>query len=332
MKPVRESNPIPELNPIPMLNRRALELFESCGRSGDRYRVVRHTVAAATVLDFGTGTPGSLAAGRCLARLCLGDAAEVDLLPADRARFVSPDAVVVRTDDPVRACLGGQYAGWPVKHDDYFAMGSGPMRMARGREPMLDELSLRESAADVVGVLESETLPTDGVIETVAGDCGVAPDRVHLAVAPSTSIAGSFQVVARSIETALHKLHAVGFPVAAVLSATGFAPLPPPAKPGDTIGGIGRTNDAVLYGGQVTLWVDAEDDAIADVAERVPSRDSADHGRPFAEVFRDYDYDFYRVDPLLFSPAVVTIHNLRSGRSWTAGEIETDVLRRSFLT
>ncbi len=315
-----------------MLNHQALELFESCGRAGDRSRIVRHTVAAATVLDFGAFTPGSLLAGRLLARLCLGDGAEVDLHPADRVRSVSGNAVVVRTDDPLRACLGAQYAGWPVKHDDYFAMGSGPMRMARGREPMLEELSLAESAGDVVGVLESEALPTDGVIEAVAGDCGVPPDRVHLAVAPSTSIAGSFQVVARSIETALHKLHAVGFPVAAVVSATGTAPLPPPTKPGDTIGGIGRTNDAVLYGGEVTLWVDAEDDAIADVAERVPSGHSADHGRPFAEVFAEYGYDFYRVDPLLFSPAVVTMHNLRSGRSWTAGEIETDVLRRSFLS
>ena len=315
-----------------MLNHQALELFESCGLAGDRYRIVRHPVAAATVLDFGALTPGSLSAGRFLARLCLGDAAEVDLYPADRARSVSGNAVVVRTDDPLRACLGAQYAGWPVKQDDYFAMGSGPMRMARGREPMLEELSLTESATDVVGVLESETLPTEAVIEAVAGDCGVTPDRVHLAVAPSTSIAGSFQVVARSIETALHKLHAVGFPVTTVVSATGVAPLPPPAKPGDTIGGIGRTNDAVLYGGEVTLWVDAEDDAIADVAQRVPSGHSADHGRPFAEVFREYDYDFYRVDPLLFSPAVVTMHNLRSGRSWTAGEIETEVLRRSFLT
>lgn len=314
-----------------MLNQQAYELFQSAARAPSRSRLERHSVGGGEVLDFGVATVGSLEAGRWLARLCLGGAGEVDVIPSDPSATVSPVAVCVRTDDPLWACLGSQYAGWPVQCENYFAMGSGPMRLLRGREPMLDECSLRESGQRVVGVLESDKLPDASVIEHVAHECGLSPAGVHLAVAPSTSLAGSLQVVARSIETAMHKLHAMGFPVAAVVSGLGVAPLPPPARPGDTIGGIGRTNDAILYGAQVTLWVDADDDAIAAVAARVPSSDSADHGRPFAELFKDYDYDFYRVDPLLFSPAVVTLHNLRSGRSWTAGRIETDLLRRSFL-
>ncbi len=314
-----------------MLNQQAYELFLSAALSGPRARLIGHTVGGAEVLDFGVETSGSLEAGRWLARLCLGDAAEVEVLPANPDQVVSPTAVCVRTDHPLWACLGAQYAGWPVQGEGYFAMGSGPMRLLRGREPMLEELSLREPGPRAVGVLESDKLPDASVIEQVAVECRVSPGEVSLAVAPSTSLAGTLQVVARSVETALHKLHAIGFPVISVVSALGVAPLPPPAQPGDTIGGIGRTNDAVLYGAQVTLWVDAEDDAIAAVAERVPSGGSADHGRPFAEVFKDYGYDFYQVDPLLFSPAVVNFHNLRSGRSWTAGQIEASVLRRSFF-
>ena len=129
----------------------------------------------------------------------------------------------------------------------------------------------------------------------------------------------------------MHKLHELEFDVRTVVSGTGCAPLPPPAKPGDMVCGIGRTNDAILYGATVTLWVDHDDDAIASVADQVPSSASRDHGRPFAEVFKEYEYDFYKVDPMLFSPAVVTIHNLRSGKSWTNGQIATEILEKSFL-
>lgn len=274
---------------------------------------------------------GSLAAGGVLARLCLGDCADVLLCAADANTLASNNAVYVRVDQPLHACLGAQYAGWPVQTDDFFAMGSGPMRMVRGREVMLKELHLAESAERVVGVLESDRLPSDSAIALIADQCGVSPSAVNLAIAPSTSIAGSLQVVARSVETAMHKLHELKFDVRTIVSATGHAPLPPPARPGDTVAGIGRTNDAILYGATVTLWVDHEDDAIEDVAANVPSRSSSDHGQPFAKIFKKYNFDFYKVDPLLFSPAAVTIHNLRSGRTWSHGQIETDILRQSFV-
>jgi methenyltetrahydromethanopterin cyclohydrolase len=195
---------------------------------------------------------------------------------------------------------------------------------------MLEALQLQEVTAPVVGVLEADRLPAGAVVERVAQDCQTPPDQITLCVAPSTSLAGTVQVVARSVETAMHKLHALGFDVTAVRSGWGAAPLPPVAKPGDTIGGIGRTNDAILYGGRVTLWVDAEQDQIDAIGPQVPSGASSDHGRPFAETFRDYDYDFYKVDPHLFSPAVVTLVNLRSGIARRFGEAAREVLARSF--
>lgn len=197
---------------------------------------------------------------------------------------------------------------------------------------MLESLELLASEDRVAGVLESEKLPDAAVIDLVADQCKVAADAICLAIAPSTSIAGSIQVVARSIETALHKLHELNFDVRQIISATGVAPLPPPARRGDTIAGIGRTNDAILYGGDVTLWTECDDEEIERVLAKVPSGASADHGQPFAEVFKRYDYDFYKVDPSLFSPARVTFHNLPSGRSWSAGEFAPDVLQRSFIS
>ena len=283
------------------------------------------------MLDAGVATRGSLEAGLILARLCLANRADVSVCAADANKLVSENAVFVRTDHPLQACLGAQYAGWPVQTDDFFAMGSGPMRMVRGREEMLKQLGLGETAQRVVGVLESDKLPTDSTIQLIAEQCNVPSEAINLAIAPSTSIAGGVQVVARSVETAMHKLYELGFDVRTVISGTGHAPLPPPAKPGDTVGGIGRTNDAMLYGATVTLWVDHEDDAIDRIAAQVPSGGSSDHGKPFADIFKQYEDDFYKVDPLLFSPAVVTIHNLRSGRTWRHGQIVTDVLRQSFI-
>lgn len=313
-----------------MLNHDAYQLCLRAAARNETLRIETTQVDGACLIDAGVNVPGSSEAGLVMARVCLGDAAEVAIVNENADRFCSDVSVMVRTDRPVEACLGGQYAGWPVSVDKFFAMGSGPMRMARGREAVLEKLALAESPDKIAGVLESSTLPGPDVIQAIAADCGVTPNQLAIMIAPAGSLAGTIQVVARSVETALHKLHELQFDVRSIFSAVGIAPLAPPAKPSDTIGGIGRTNDAILYGGRVTLWVDCEQDAVDAVAESVPSSASKDHGRPFAAIFKDYGYDFYKVDPHLFSPAVVQIINRRTGKSRRFGSIETDILRASF--
>ncbi len=314
------------------LHQRAHDLFRQSQSQLSDLRVGVAEIGGASILDCGVNETGSLQSGLLLAQLCLGGHADVSLAPAE-ADMITDTAVMVRTDRPIAACLGGQYAGWPVSVGKFFAMASGPMRMLRGREEMLQHLDLLTPAdADsvAVGVLESDRLPDAETIAVIAADCGVPAERVCLGIAPVTSIAGCVQVVARSIETALHKLHALDFDVTRVASATGVAPLPPCAKPGDTVGGIGRTNDAMLYGAKVSLWIDANDESIDAVAAKIPSSSSSDYGQPFAKIFKQYDYDFYKVDPMLFSPAVVTIHSLTSGRTWRRGKLALDILRTSF--
>ncbi|QDS95540.1 Methenyltetrahydromethanopterin cyclohydrolase [Roseimaritima multifibrata] len=312
------------------LNAAAVGLCDQAEKNSANLRLEVHSIAGARILDAGIAGAGSLAAGLLMARVCLGGAAEVRLETTADTELGSDVSVTVQTDQPLLACLGGQYAGWPVQAEDYFAMGSGPMRMLRGREAVLESLQLQEQSAVVAGVLESDRLPTEGVIAAIAAECKKEASALTLCVAPSTSLAGTVQVVARSVETAMHKLHECGFDVRQVVSGWGNSPLPPMAKPGDTVGGIGRTNDAILYGGRVTLWVDADQDAVDQVIDKVPSQSSADYGRPFAEVFKDYEYDFYKVDPNLFSPAVVTMVNLRTGQTRRSGRLAGDVLRRSF--
>ena len=286
----------------------------------------------ATVLDCGVEHRGGLRAGCEMARACLAGLAEVALQgpPTDAAWF-GPH-VAVTTDHPLLACLGSQYAGWkisgPKDQGDFFAMGSGPMRLAYAQEKLLRELQLADKASVALGVLESSRLPSDEVCLQVAQDCGVAPRHLTLLVARTGSLAGGVQIAARTVETALHKLHALEFNVALVQSGWGTAPVPPTGP--DDLQAIGWTNDAVLYGGNVWLWVDADDDRLREIGPRVPSVASRDHGRPFGVVFAEYGYDFYKVDPLLFSPARITLASTHTGHSYSFGATAPDVLRRSF--
>src|SRR5207248_11632756 len=191
-----------------------------------------------------------------------------------------------------------------------FAMASGPMRAVYGKEELFEHISGKEQAPVAVGVLETRKLPDDAVIEHLATALNLPAGKLTLLAAPAASQAGNLQVVARSLETALRKLHELKFDLNQVVSGFGVAPLPPVAK--DEMQAIGRTNDAILYGGRVAIWVRADDAQLAEVGPRVPSAASPDHGAPFAAIFERAGRDFYKIDPMLFSPAVVVFHNLHT--------------------
>ncbi|MGL6096175.1 MAG: methenyltetrahydromethanopterin cyclohydrolase [Fimbriiglobus sp.] len=309
------------------MNQRANRVADQLAANAAALRVAVDTVAGARVIDCGGAVPGSLEAGRLLARACLADLADVTFTPPPIAELPFP-GVQVRTDDPVRACLASQYAGWQVKADGFFAMGSGPMRAAAAREEIFQHIPGKETAPVAVGVLESRKHPTPDVIAAIVAKLPTDVEKLTLLVAPASSLAGTVQVVARSVETCLHKLHELKFDVTQVLAGYGVAPLPPVAR--DELAAIGRTNDAILYGGRVTLWVRADDDVIDAIGPKVPSSGSADHGALFAELFARYG-DFYKIDPLLFSPAEVTFVNLKTGRCRSFGGTDPGLLRKSFL-
>jgi methenyltetrahydromethanopterin cyclohydrolase len=293
-----------------------------------RYRVAAICdESGAHLVDCGVHTTGSLGAGIALAEVCLAGLGTVKIVPGDRHIWQGP-AVTVQTDQPTAACMASQYAGWQIAGTDFFAMGSGPMRARRGQEKLFEDIGYGETSEIAVGVLESAHLPAAAICQHIAHDCHVAAEDLTLLVAPTSSIAGTVQVVARTVETALHKMHELGFDLARIVSGFGVAPLPPVAS--NDIQGIGRTNDAVLYGGEVTLWITGDEESIRDLGPRIPSSASPDHGQPFAEIFARYDRDFYKIDPLLFSPAIVRLISLDSGRSFQYGELLPDVIRQSF--
>ncbi len=311
-----------------MLNLAANALCRRLLEDRDRLRVgVVREPGGATIIDCGIAARGGLEAGRALAEVCLAGLGQVNFVPGDPAVAAGP-WVQVRTDAPVLACMASQYAGWAIQQEKFFAMGSGPMRAAAAKEPLFEKINYREQTNTAVGVLETRKIPPKAVCQQVAQSCNVPLDRLTLLAAPTASQAGGVQVVARSVETALHKLLELGFDLSRIDSGYGIAPLPPVAR--NDLAAIGRTNDAVLYGAQVTLWVRGDDESLEAIGPRVPSSASADSGAPFAEIFARYGGDFYKIDPLLFSPAEVTLMNLDTGRTFRYGATRPDLLARSF--
>lgn len=310
------------------LNERAQRLVGRLLQQAEELRVAAaRTQSGAQLIDLGIAAPGGLEAGLRLAEICLAGLGQARLESGPSEIWLGP-WVAVHTDHPALACLAAQYAGWALSQGKFFAMGSGPMRAARGREEVFEHLGYRESPATAVGVLETRKLPPDELCAEIARECGVPAAELTLLVAPTASLAGTLQVVARSVETCLHKLHELGGPLDQVVSGWGRAPLPPVAK--DDLAAIGRTNDAILYGAEVLLWVRGADEIWETLGPKIPSSASADHGRPFAELFAHYDHDFYKIDKLLFSPAVVTLCNLDTGTTRRFGTPAPELVRASF--
>ena len=316
------------------MNERAWALAEQCIARASEFGIAVHTLSSgARVFDAGIEARGGLAAGVVLAELCMGGLGHVNLtsLPLSHGTSAGAEAwpgVQVWTDLPAPSCMASQYAGWAINPAGYFAMGSGPLRAkARVETELFGKLGYSEDSARGVLVLEGRTLPSDGVARWVAGKAGVPADALIFAIAPTASLSAGIQIAARVLETGLHKMDTIGFDVTRVVSAFGSSPWPPVAA--SDVRAIGRTNDCILYGGQARYVVRAEDGELADLVERLPASASSDYGTPFYDVFKRYDHDFYKIDPMLFSPAEVWLTSVTSGRTYHAGRTDPDVLRLS---
>ena len=311
------------------VNLRALAIVQEVIQDADALDVAVSRLENGTVLvDAGIGVPGSLEAGLMLARVCLGGLGTISFCQLPFGDTWLP-GLAVSVSHPVVACMASQYAGWPVKAEGFFAMASGPGRALRASEPLFERLAYRDQADVAVLVLEGREPPTVEAADKIARKCGVAPDQVYLLIAPTASLAGSVQIAARVVETGLHKMHEVGYDIETVISGIGTCPLAMIAK--KDLHAIGRTNDAVLYGGRAWYTVRAKDVQIEEVIERLPSSSSRDYGTSFYDLVKRYNGDFYRIDPLLFSPAEVYINNVASGRTFRAGAVDPELIRASLL-
>ena len=310
------------------MNERAAELADAMVEESALLRVqslILHN--GARVIDAGIGTAGGYGAGIAIAEICMGGLSDISYTTVQVGAQPWP-GTLVSTDHPAVSCMASQYAGWAVSVDKYFAMGSGPLRAhARVEKELFDKLGYEEEARHGVLVLEGRTLPDDAVAAWVAEKARLEPAQLTFVIAPTASLAGGVQISSRILETGLHKMETLGFDVRRVVSGYGTAPIPPVAK--NDLKAIGRTNDCILYGGQARYTIRAGDDELAELASKVPATASRDYGTPFSKIFQRYEGDFYKIDPLLFSPAEVWLTSTETGRTFHAGHLNSEILEAS---
>jgi methenyltetrahydromethanopterin cyclohydrolase len=318
---------------FPSVNKLAAPLVQALIEQANALRLeVSRLANGTTIIDAGINAQGGLAAGRRIGEICLGGLGNITLRATTNLFDNWSWSVDVYTSHPVIACLGSQYAGWNLSCGEgkgaFNALGSGPGRALGSKEQLFDNIAYRDQADTACVVIESNVIPPAEIAEIISNQCKIATDQLTLIITPTTTLSGCVQVISRVLETALHKIHTLGFPLDKVIDGAGSAPLCPPSR--HFITAMSRTNDAILFAGQVHLFISAEDKEAEELASQLPSSQSKDYGKPFGEIFKDVNYDFYKIDPKLFSPARVSVTSLVTGNTFHAGKIDKELLDRSF--
>ncbi len=286
------------------------------------------------IIDAGINTVGSVSAGMVISEICMGGLGKVSININHSLKL--PTWLTVRSEQPVLACLASQYAGWSLsvfseesKDKKFSCLGSGPARALANREEIFSELKYKDKSNCGVLTMEVSSFPPKAILNKIINDCSLKPTGLSLILTPTNSLAGTTQVVSRVLEVALHKAHSLGFDLDNIFEGIATAPLPAPGK--DFMEAMGRTNDAILYGGTVHLFVKTSDEKCSQLAHKLPASNSKDYGKSFANIFKNVNYDFYKIDPQLFAPAEVWVSNLNTGKTWNSGQLNLDLLENLWV-
>ena len=314
----------------PSVSARAAKLVDAMVADADALRIlVTKGEHGERLIDLGGKALGGLEAGRRLGEICMGGLGTVAFTQASGVPNW-PLGVVVSSADPVISCLGSQYAGWTIQDEatGFFALGSGPARALARVEDLYKELAYVDHFSQASLVIEGDKAPPPAVLTKIAEACGVNPAGLNILFATTWSLAGTVQIASRVLEVAIHKAHALNFSLENILDGTGTCPIAPPYP--EFVKAMGRTNDAIIYGGRIHLFVKGLDAEAKRLADGLPSSSSSAYGKPFAQIFTAVDGDFYKIDPMLFSPAQVIVSNVETGHSFRAGELAPEVVDASF--
>ena len=320
------------------LNFSALVLFKKLCNEAEKYNVtVEETNSGVTLVDAGINSEGGFLAGALVTEICLGGFGKANVVPIQYGDIVLP-SVFVLTDHPALSTLASQFAGWQIKGNEFSAIASGPARtLALKPKHLYEKLNYHEESEVAVLVLETEKRPPEDVIQQVTEKCNVKPKNLFLIMFSTTSQVGATQVSGRIVETGLHKLERLGLDPLLVRNAWGYAPIVPvhPSS-GES---MGRTNDAILYGGVTNYTVDYEDEKrLVEIVNQAPSSSSkmlqeakrlAEKNPRFLDIFKEAGFDFYKIDPNIFAPAVVSLTNERTGNTFRAGTLDIGVMKSS---
>jgi methenyltetrahydromethanopterin cyclohydrolase len=311
------------------VNYSAWQLAKKLCDEPEEYGVsVKETISGAILIDVGIKAKGGFLAGKIITEICLGGLGKAEVFTSRYNNLELP-SISVYTDYPAIAALGSQFAGWQIKVEKYFAMGSGPARaLALKPRELYEKIGYVDEADVAVLVLETAKEPPERVITYISNQCKITPDRLVLILVPTTTVAGSTQISGRVVEEGIHKLTKLGLDPKSVIRACGYAPIAP-VHP-NFAEAMGRTNDAIIYAGVTCYTVRHEDDnKLEELVNKATSLASKSYGRPFIEIFKEANYDFYQIDSGLFAPAVLIVTNAKTGNIFKAGEANIKVFKQS---
>lgn len=310
------------------INKNANRLVDSLIKNYEKLNLlIKRGPLGCKIVDAGVKTVGSIEAGLQISEICLGGLGKVNLIPSEKYKN-SSYFLSVFASKPVLACLGSQYAGWSLSSQNFFSLGSGPVRSIAQKEEIFKELNYTDKSDKTSIILEVDQYPPAEIVKKISEDTKIKSNEITFILTPTTSIAGNIQVVARVLEVAIHKIHELKFPLEKIVHGIGHAPLPPLAR--NFVSGMGRTNDSIIYGGIVQLFMKGSDVELKKLAKDLPSQNSKDYGKPFEAIFEKYKRDFYKIDGLLFSPAQVIINSLESGKTYSYGKVNKKLIELSF--
>ncbi|MBY9006330.1 MAG: methenyltetrahydromethanopterin cyclohydrolase [Candidatus Lokiarchaeota archaeon] len=295
----------------------------------------------ATIIDMKNA---SLEGGRLFAEICMGGLGTINFSEFTINSHSLP-SVNIYTNYPIIACMASQLAGWSVKLKKqieidgkikkkiiFDSLGSGPARAkSKIERELFEEITYNDDSDCAIILFETSQQPNEEVMQMIADKCNVDTDKTFALYAPTASLTGSIQIAARIVETGIHKLYEIGFPIEIIQIGFGTTSIAPIAK--NDKEAMGRTNDSIIAGGMVyyTVNIDKEKEKkIFNLIKKAPANKSSSYGKPFTEIFKDVNYNFYNIDPGLFAPAIFTITNLKTGNTITSGALNMDLLKNSY--
>ncbi|MBY9017746.1 MAG: methenyltetrahydromethanopterin cyclohydrolase, partial [Candidatus Lokiarchaeota archaeon] len=299
------------------INNLTLKLVKKIIENKEFYKAdIQKLENGSTVLDM---TNASWTGGKLVGEICMGGLGNVEFSSYDLDGHYIP-SVNVYTSEPIISCMASQLAGWNVKLKKevekdgkmkkkvlFQSLGSGPARAKSKTEKLFEEIDYTDDSNCAIIVFETDKLPNSEVMDIVATKSGVSPSDTYALCAPTACLTGSIQVAARIVETGIHKLHEIHFPLEVLKDGFGTTTIAPIAK--DDLGAMGRTNDSISAAGLTyyTIDVDKEKEAeLFELLKKAPANTSSSYGKPFLETFKAADYDFCKIDPGLFAPAKYT--------------------------
>lgn len=323
------------------INELARKIIEKIIEKKEFYKAEIHKLNnGATILDMSKTT---WRGGKLVAEICMGGLGKIQFSSYDLNGHYLP-SVNVYTSEPIIACIASQLAGWNIKLKKeiekdgeikkklvFQSLGSGPARSKSKVEKIFEEFDYTDDSKCAVIVFETPKLPNDEVMDIVANKCNVDTNDTYAVCAPTSCLTGSIQVAARIVETGIHKLHEIKFPLDTINNGFGTTTIAPIAK--DDLGAMGRTNDSISAAGLTYYTINVEKEReheLFELLKKAPASTSPSYGKPFLETFKAANYNFYDIDPGLFAPAIYTVTNIQTGKTITVGKVNHELLKQSY--